>query len=571
MKGSIIQLGMLALAAFSCYGYFRRAEKIFALRAEFAVFTSFTALGLLMLLAGVLNILVPAVYALFALGLALAVWSIVRREALKDFLKPGVVFLLVCCGFFFVLLYGSKLTHIDNYSHWGAILKMIIQRDALPANDPLVYFPAYPTGSSLLIYYFVRIAGIQAEWFWCYIQAVYLASCAATLFCFAEPDGRAEKWTARITAAIVGLSLLCANIDLADLLVDTLIPMIGLAGTAMCIYYRDKLADKAVPLIVTVCFLPMVKNSGYLFSAVIIIFALCLSIGAVRLRLTAVMGLCLLGINRIWAWHVKSVFTEGMASYHAVSAESFQSSFAEKTAEDLLDITRAYLEAVLSRGRLPWLLLCIAAVVFIICKSGKWRQLRGFVLAGAGIWLAWVIGVLGMYFFSMGLGEARGLAAFDRYYASALIFCGGYFFIICMSALDGKPSAGLKAATLLCCVLCIIMADPNYTYLKRQSSRGGFEALEMRNRMDALIDENNIPSGLGYLVLSGDYDDTTLRVMTTYLLQPATTRVCSDDELQQLDGQWRTYDYYIVAGETEANMEFVRDVMGKDAPAGYTW
>lgn len=570
MKESVIQLATLAFAAISCYGYFRRAEKIFALRAEFAVFTSFTALGLLMLLAGVLDILVPAAYTLFVLGLALAVYSVVRREALKDFLKPGVVFLLLCCGFFFALLYGSKLTHIDNYSHWGAILKMIIQRDALPANDTLVYFPAYPTGSSLLIYYFVRIVGIQAEWFWSYIQAVYLASCAATLFCFTDREDKAERWAGRILAGIVGISILCADIDLADLLVDTLIPMIGLAGTAMCIYYRDKLSSKAIPLIITVCFLPMVKNSGYLFSAVIIIFALCLSIGAVRLRLTAVMGLCLLGINRIWAWHVKAAFVDGMASYHAMSAESFQSSFAEKTTEDLLNITRAYLDAVASRGRLPWLLLCIAVVVFIICKSGKWRQLRGFVFAGAGVWLAWVIGVLGMYFFSMSLGEALGLAAFERYYASALVFSGGYFFIVCMIALDGKSSALMKAAVLLCCTLCIITAKPNYTYLERQSSRGAWN-LEMRNRVDALIEENNIPSGLAYLVFSGDYDDITLRVMVTYLLQPTTTHVCPDDELEQMDDGWRTYDYYIVADETEANMAFVRDAMAKDAPAGYTW
>ena len=131
MKERIIQLIMLSLSFISCYGYFRRAEKLFALRAEFAVFISFTSIGLLMLLAGVLGILVPAAYALFALGLALAVYSIVRREALKDFLRPGVVFLILCCGFLFVLLYGSKLTHIDNYSHWGAILKMVDRKSVV--------------------------------------------------------------------------------------------------------------------------------------------------------------------------------------------------------------------------------------------------------------------------------------------------------------------------------------------------------------------------------------------------------------------------------------------------------
>ena len=59
--------------------------------------------------------------------------------------------------------------------------------------------------------------------------------------------------------------------------------------------------------------------------------------------------------------------------------------------------------------------------------------------------------------------------------------------------------------------------------------------------------------------------------MVTYLLQPTTTHVCPDDELRQLGDGWRSYDYFIVADETEANMAFVRDAMGKDAPAGYTW
>ena len=346
--------------------------------------------------------------------------------------------------------------------------------------------------------------------------------------------------------------------------------MIALAGTAMCVYYRNKLSSKAIPIIITVCFLPMVKNSGYLFSTFIIVLSLCLSRGTARRRLAVAAALSLLGINRIWAWHVKAAFSGGMASYHALSAESFQSSFAEKTAADLLNITRAYLDAVASRGRLPWLFLCIAAVVFIICRSGKWRQLRGFVFAGAGVWLAWVLGILGMYFFSMSLGEALGLAAFERYYASALIFCGGYFFILCMLALDEKPSALMKAAALLCCALCVVTAKPNYTYLERQSLRD-FRDLEMRNRVDALIEENNIPSGLAYFVFSGDYDDVTLRAMVTYLLQPTTTHVCPDDELGQLDDGWRSYDYYIVADETEANMAFVRDAMAKDAPVGYTW
>ena len=142
MKENIMQLIMLALAAVSCYGYFRRAEKLMELRAEFAVFVCLSAMGLTMLLAAVLHLLQPAIYAAFVLGIVLAVYSTFRRESLRDFLQPGVVFLVLCAVTFFLLLYGSRLTHVYNFSHWGAILKMIIQRGALPENESLLYFPA---------------------------------------------------------------------------------------------------------------------------------------------------------------------------------------------------------------------------------------------------------------------------------------------------------------------------------------------------------------------------------------------------------------------------------------------
>lgn len=567
-----MQLIMLALAAVSCYGYFRRAEKLMGLRAEFAVFVCLSALGLTMLLAAVLHLLQPAIYAVFALGLVLACYSLFRRESLRDFLQPGVIFLVLCAGAFFLLLYGSRLTHVDNFSHWGAILKMIIQRGALPGNESLVYFPAYPTGSSLLIYYFVRISGIQAEWFWAYIQGIYLASCAATLFCFVQGENIKSRLAGWAFAAVMALGLICGNIDITDLLVDSLIPMVALAGTALCIYYRENIGEKFLPLLIVSTFLPMVKNSGYLFSAVLMVFALCLSKGRGRLRLPLLMGLSLLAINRVWDWHVRRAFADGMASQHAMSAESLGSGFAEKTTEDLVAITHAFFESLLHDGRLFWLLLVLVAVLVLLHVFEKWSQLRFYYLMGILVWLLWAVGLLAMYYTSMGLGGALGMAAFERYYASSLVYCAGYFFIIAQLALNGVQRQGRKlvsALAAICC--CLMLLCPNFGYLVPQKMRQPSYEYVYRCRFDSLIEQYHIPSGQSYIVFAEKGNDIIARVMCTYLLQPLTTLVCDEAGLETFSESWSNFDYYIMLDETEAFTDFVENTIGKSGPADFTY
>ena len=51
----------------------------------------------------------------------------------------------------------------------------------------------------------------------------------------------------------------------------------------------------------------------------------------------------------------------------------------------------------------------------------------------------------------------------------------------------------------------------------------------------------------------------------------AGTYVCTDAEIAEKGMDCKTFDYYIVLEETEANMAFIRDTFGTADRAGYTY
>lgn len=564
MTEKLLQLARLGLALLACCGYLRAAMGAFRLRPEQALPLCFAALGLAMLVAGVLGVLAPAVWLLLALGLVLLARSLLRGESPRDCLTPGMLFFGVCAAGFLVILYGSRLVHIDNFSHWGAILKLIEAGDALPAHNPLVYFPAYPTGSSLLIYWFSKAAGIHAEWFWAWSQSLVPAACAASLFTL--PGDGEDRGLSVFTAltAPIALACLCGNTDPADLLVDTLVPMLGLAGLLLCLSCRERLDRLALPLTVYAAYLPMVKNSGYFFAGLLILSALLLGRGKRRWLAPGCMLLGLAAANRIWAWHVKTAFEGGMGSYHAVSLQSFGAAFAQKTPADLRGIALAVGRAILEEGRLVWLIAALAAALLLCALSGR-KELRRQVLAVPGIWALYLVSLLGMYVFSMSVGEALRAAAFDRYYRIITVFCTGLLWALALPSLRALPERRRLPAGLAVCALLLALCAPQPRYLLRQSARME-DGLALRMRFDALIEDYDIPPEQSYLLLTTQENEISGRVMCTYLLWPKNTRVCTGPEtLGEAEGGM---DYYIVLDETEAAAALLEKLETAD-PCGW--
>ena len=550
-----LQLFRLALCLLSVYGYMRLCMRRLLLEPEFALPVSLSGIGLLMLLCSLLRLTLPAAWALLAAGFALTVYSLYRRESLRTLLRPGLLFVAVCSVYFMFLLYGVKLFHIDNYSHWGTIVKTILRLDALPEHDPLVYFPAYPTGGSLLLYWFSRMSGIHAEWFWAWVQALLIISCAGPLFCFIEGESRAEKLFLAALTAGMGLAVVCGNMPLRDLLVDTLVPMLGLTGALLLLRYGPGPGGWKAALVLLTAFVPMVKNSGWYYAALLVLLVLLECRGRERWKLAAAQAVAMLAMNRFWTWHVRRAFENGLSTQHAMSIESFAKTYEATNEENIREIFELFRVGLPKVGRIGWLLLAVGLLV-LLC--GDRRDRRRQVLMMLPAWALYVLSLLGMYIFSMGASIPE---SFRRYYNIFTVFCAGYLWALTLILLPGREIKRRLAAAVLAFVLLVGHCAPNLNYLKKPGR------YQLRDRFDLLVEQEHIPEEQSYLMLVNQEHAIVSKVMCLYLLRPVLALPCSDPA--ELDEAMGRTAYYIVLDEDSPAARELYERLGTESPAGW--
>ena len=216
MTDRLLQCLRLLALVLACYGYLRFWMRCFRLPVELALPVSLCALGLGLFAAGCLEILLPVSWLLLALGLALAGYSLWKREGIRPLLTPGLLLWLLLCGLALYLVFGQVFYYIDNFSHWATAVKVLLARDAFPtAADYHIYFPKYPLGSSVLVYWFARMAGINSEWFQMLCQAVLIAAClSAPLALVPREEKKIWAW---VLWAFFALCVVGCNIELTSL------------------------------------------------------------------------------------------------------------------------------------------------------------------------------------------------------------------------------------------------------------------------------------------------------------------------------------------------------------------
>lgn len=558
---------------FSFYGYLRLLMK--RIRPEFGIAVIFSAAGNLMFLAGILNLMPEMAFALYVSGIVLGVRSVRKREPLREAVTAGTCFFGLMDVFLFVLLYHDKFLHYDNFSHWALVLKVMLAEDRFPNFlDTNIMFQSYPPGSAAFIYYIVKAAGAGPEWLQMYAQAVFMAGMASCLFAFAGKQAMGI-----LSAAVLSVMLLAGNVPLYDLLVDTQLPLTALAGLAFCACYRDMPAQadggdglkaKAWYTAAFTTFLITIKNSGVLFVCIILLYLL------LRRRERAVEAarelaaplLCPLAALVLWKKHVSLVFEKGLSAKHSMSVRNFRAVFGEKSAEDLNMIARSVWDRVVTLSN-PALYILLFLVLLLALQSRKKKtdreDIRLAVTAFAAYFL-YQLGMLGMYLFSMPLGEAAVLAGYNRYYRTILIFIAGIAGILAMGAArrqEGSGQRGYRAAVLALCIAGSWHAlKPNWAYYKKQ------EMNQTRLRYDALIRDYHIPPGGSYMVITTG-DPGYLHYMSKYLLLPE--RLSARDgsragELERAEKEWENFDYLILFGAPEEFALWAEDRFGSEGP-----
>lgn len=561
------------LLIFSLYGYAQLIYSRYALRVAFIPAVLFSGIGSLMFLAGILNLLPETAWAILAGGLGLGAWAAWKKLPFRPFCSFATLFFAGMTVYFVLLLFGDRFLEFDNFSHWAIAPKVMLQQDRFPNfSDALITYQSYPLGTASLIYFFVRITGVQSEWMYMYAQAMLLLGYGLCLFAFV-PAWREGKRAAvcNLAAAAACLLLIAGWNNFYDLMVDTALSLAGFAGVALCYAYQTS-PEKTVPppaiLLPIPVFLVAIKNSGVFFSLVIIVYyAVCVVRARAPWRNVAWVAAGPLACLLLWQKHVELVFENGLLARHSMSVEGFRQQFASLDEASILKIIRDIMDRVFSLSNRFVYLLIFILILFALrwLFRGRYRSITPLCVISVLSYVVYVIGLCGLYLFSMPPSYAAILSGYNRYHYTVLLFIGGLLFIAVQQVLRETPVTSARrglACAAVVSLLSLVLFD--YTlqpflsqYVKKQDLSG-----TLRQTCESRIAEYDIPPGASYLLLIPELDDYYSYYILRYLLDTDQIAVYTDDTLPEIGERWREHQYLIVLERSDRNARYVFDRFG---------
>lgn len=395
----------------------------------------FTASGVIviLMLAGMANVLRIAFYLLYAAGYVGLVLAYGIRRKKPDL--PAIGLMAAFLLFLIWRMYPVKLFSNDDLSHWGLVARHLLIADAFPdASAGTVMFQSYPLGSAAFIYYFVRTLE-NSEGMWLVAsEFLYGLSFLPVL----SHIHRNKTWSIPILAGVFFYNYGFMR-QYGSLRVDGLLGFYGLGIVAAATYYHSDFKKAALAVSMPILAVVYLKNSGLFFAAVgafILAWNAVHQYGKRRMGaavFAAVMGAAVCAYV-LWTLHVRVAFPVGMETKHAVSLANFAQRLKEKDAALILTIAKKMCKRVLkpnitTKACLLFVVICTAfesavALLRPRLRTPAIRSLR-LMLFGFMIYGVWMVMLFLMYVFSMPKGEAEKLASYSRYINTAGILLTG--------------------------------------------------------------------------------------------------------------------------------------------------
>lgn len=552
-------------------GYILWLKERFGLKPEFAPVVICSGIGSIIFLAGILNILPLTVILLFLFGL----FQLRRLVKIKKYLSDRRFIILsvifgICCVYFAFYMRGIMFTHYDNFSHWAVAAKEILRTDNFPNFESvLINFQAYPLGSAGFIYYVCRIIG-DTEGCMAFAQCLILISCVFVFFAFLNK----KNIYLLFLIFVSGLYFFTANIFITDLLVDTMIPLLGLASVAIAYYYRYCM-NKAVLFTAPVfIFLVCVKNSSIYFWIVGLLFIFYISfkhrnIKQILKPFLLISVLLPSGIIYLWNRHVNYVFSNAMSSKHAMSLGSYLGIFREKTKDDIFLIIKNFMARTFSFDneviQILILSLVILAIGYLLTrKKGKkffsCVEPQIFLLC-IGVYFAYMISLLCMYLFSMHMSEAGSIDSYERYSQTIALFIYGILLLYMLSYFPLLKSKNI-IKTISYVLICVIFTGFLWNHRKNVKDlfvRPDFSDTP-RYYAEYLKKEYGIHEGKKYFIYMSLDQNTKgyYEYMFKYMMSSICVTAWSAEDLYNKEIDIYDYDYLIFCTRDDTLETFLR-------------
>ena len=559
----LIKFVRLIFLVTSFYGFLQMVSK--KMQPELAISYIFSAIGSVMFLAGILNILQEMSYLICLSGCFFAWFSIKNRDSVKLVLTPGILIFLCSCLILLFVLYDKTFVHYDNYSHWGISTKVILEENRFPNfQTSNIYFQSYPLGHASVIYYFSKILGISTEWFQLFIQAVLICGLLTSIFAFC-------KGSAQIVFGIIACVFISTgNTGFVDLLVDTLLPVTAIAAFSMCVYCNLKNCS-IFPMIIPHCvFLVSIKNSGILFVVLVLCAWLFYFKKFKDLRGISAVAVISVVTLILWQKHVDLVFTNGMMSYHSMSVNYFNKILDTKNINDINIICSTFFSRVFSLNNgVLYLFVSIISISLIQRKNIIRKLCVDSILYVAFSYAVYQISLLGMYLFTMPLNEAIRLASYSRYHDTILIYLVGVHLLMylstdmCLSDPFVTYTLRHNISSMLICLICaFFVVNPSFSIYSKYDYNKEIRS-EIRCEIETLIDEFNVLPQKQYMFLADEsFDQVSFtRWVVRYLLDPKSVQIELVNKDINKDIDVNAYDYVIALDMSENVVTFMEELV----------
>lgn len=445
--------------ALGCLGAVLAVLRLTRVHPAFAPVVALCAQSLVVLAGGMVGLLQPVAVAVVVLGIAYLVLGLVvdRARTLAQLVSPVVLATWVSGVLWAVVLHGRLFTHYDNFSHWALAPRVMVATGELPHGiDSVVSFHTYPLGGAAVAYLSSFLSG-GAESAMMTGQAVWVTACVAALVGLA----RAGRIATALATLALTATLFCAGIAPTALLVDSLLGVLTAVLWVAVVVHRHRLEQVALCVGVLAAALVMVKNSGLLFVALVMVPVLWVVVrqrGAGRWRALWAVALPVLA-QLVWTLHARRAFAGAPPSKHSMSVDGAEGPFGGKTLAEVGHVTGDLLLATLTRPEGWVVLIGLVVAVLVLHARGvmSLREGRQALIALGVVLVAYGVGTWAMYVLSMPSGEAAKLAGFARYHHTLVAVLAGLgvaaVAVLCARRSEGWPVGlgvvGLLAASVL--------------------------------------------------------------------------------------------------------------------------
>ena len=261
------QITFIFIFAISTLGYILFFVSQYGWKVEIAPLSVISAQIVILYIAGLLNFMAFAAYAVCVTGFLLLIYTFwINRQCLPGFfskvLTPGFFLFWFFFFLFGLSTRGLMFTYWDEFSHWGLAFKLYSLTNQLPGRESAIMFSDYLPGTALYEYYVAKIVGYREGSAYFAHNLMMVASLITLLSVI-----KWKQWYQGMIGFVTALLLLYLfRYQFNSLFVDALLSLLFCAGVVSCMIYKDTGFASVIPTIVISTVITLTKEVGFLFA-----------------------------------------------------------------------------------------------------------------------------------------------------------------------------------------------------------------------------------------------------------------------------------------------------------------